>query len=307
MNTVVVGVVFLDIKGFPFFKYDAIGTNLGNVLMTQGGVARNVAEDMANLGAGVSFVTMFDENGLGAEARNRLAEAGVNLDSALILPEKGMGMWLAVFDEKNDLAGSISRMPDASPMEALFEEKGEEIIKSARNIVLEMDLSEKISERVMELAKKYNKPVYAIVSNMSVILRRPELMAQTDCVILNEIEAGRLFGMELRRLAPEEMLTRVYAAAKNAGINAIVVTMGSQGSVYIDFRSGDCGHIPCIPCEVADTTGAGDAFFSAAVESLSRGMSLREAVIRGTRLASMTIASPESACPRMDESFFAGA
>lgn len=53
MDMVVVGVVFLDIKGFPFFKYDAVGTNLGNVLMTHGGVARNVAVNMANLGAEV--------------------------------------------------------------------------------------------------------------------------------------------------------------------------------------------------------------------------------------------------------------
>lgn len=69
MDMVVVGVVFLDIKGFPFFKYDAVGTNLGNVLMTHGGVARNVAENMANLGAEVEFVTMLDDDSLGREAR----------------------------------------------------------------------------------------------------------------------------------------------------------------------------------------------------------------------------------------------
>lgn len=304
MDMVVVGVVFLDIKGFPFFKYDAVGTNLGNVLMTHGGVARNVAENMANLGAEVEFVTMLDDDSLGREARLRLRGAGVKLTHAVSTPDKGMGMWLAVFNEKGDLAGSVSHMPDASPIERLFDEKGEEIIRSCRGIALEIDLSEKVSERVFELAERFDKPVYAIVANMSVILRRPDFMARTACVILNEIEAGRLFGREIRALSPEEMLEAVSEAASAMGIRSIVVTMGARGAVYLDAENGLRGVCPAVPCRVVDTTGAGDAFFSAVVESLARGMRLDDAVTCGARLASMTVSTSESTCPHVDEHFF---
>lgn len=304
MEMVVVGVVFLDIKGFPFFKYDAVGTNLGNVLMTHGGVARNVAENMANLGAEVEFVTMLDDDSLGREARLRLRGAGVKLTHAVSTPDKGMGMWLAVFNEKGDLAGSVSHMPDASPIERLFDEKGEEIIRSCRGVALEIDLSEKVSERVFELAERFDKPVYAIVANMSVILRRPDFMARTACVILNEIEAGRLFGRELRALSPEETLEAVSEAASAMGIRSIVVTMGARGAVYLDAENGLRGVCPAVPCRVVDTTGAGDAFFSAVVESLARGMRLDDAVTCGARLASMTVSTSESTCPHVDEHFF---
>ncbi|MDO4828443.1 MAG: PfkB family carbohydrate kinase [Clostridia bacterium] len=304
MDMVVVGVVFLDIKGFPFFKYDAVGTNLGNVLMTHGGVARNVAENMANLGAEVEFVTMLDDDSLGREARLRLRGAGVKLTHAVSTPDKGMGMWLAVFNEKGDLAGSVSHMPDASPIERLFDEKGEEIIRSCRGVALEIDLSEKVSERVFELAERFDKPVYAIVANMSVILRRPDFMARTACVILNEIEAGRLFGREIRALSPEETLEAVSEAAPAMGIRSIVVTMGARGAVYLDAENGLRGVCPAVPCRVVDTTGAGDAFFSAVVESLARGMRLDDAVTCGARLASMTVSTSESTCPHVDEHFF---
>lgn len=304
MDMVVVGVVFLDIKGFPFFKYDAVGTNLGNVLMTHGGVARNVAENMANLGAEVEFVTMLDDDSLGREARLRLRGAGVKLTHAVSTPDKGMGMWLAVFNEKGDLAGSVSHMPDASPIERLFDEKGEEIIRSCRGIALEIDLSEKVSERVFELAERFDKPVYAIVASMSVILRRPDFMARTACVILNEIEAGRLFGREIRALSPEETLEAVSEAASAMGIRSIVVTMGARGAVYLDAENGLRGVCPAVPCRVVDTTGAGDAFFSAVVESLARGMRLDDAVTCGARLASMTVSTSESTCPHVDEHFF---
>lgn len=304
MEMVVVGVVFLDIKGFPFFKYDAVGTNLGNVLMTHGGVARNVAENMANLGAEVEFVTMLDDDSLGREARLRLRGAGVKLTHAVSTPDKGMGMWLAVFNEKGDLAGSVSHMPDASPIERLFDEKGEEIIRSCRGVALEIDLSEKVSERVFELAERFDKPVYAIVANMSVILRRPDFMARTACVILNEIEAGRLFGREIRALSPEETLEAISEAAPAMGIRSIVVTMGARGAVYLDAENGLRGVCPAVPCRVVDTTGAGDAFFSAVVESLARGMRLDDAVTCGARLASMTVSTSESTCPHVDEHFF---
>ena len=304
MDMVVVGVVFLDIKGFPFFKYDAVGTNLGNVLMTHGGVARNVAENMANLGAEVEFVTLLDDDSLGREARLRLRGAGVKLTHAVSTPDKGMGMWLAVFNEKGDLAGSVSHMPDASPIERLFDEKGEEIIRSCRGVALEIDLSEKVSERVFELAERFDKPVYAIVANMSVILRRPDFMARTACVILNEIEAGRLFGREIRALSPEETLEAVSEAASAMGIRSIVVTMGARGAVYLDAENGLRGVCPAVPCRVVDTTGAGDAFFSAVVESLARGMRLDDAVTCGARLASMTVSTSESTCPHVDEHFF---
>lgn len=304
MDMVVVGVVFLDIKGFPFFKYDAVGTNLGNVLMTHGGVARNVAVNMANLGAEVEFVTMLDDDSLGREARLRLRGAGVKLTHAVSTPDKGMGMWLAVFNEKGDLAGSVSHMPDASPIERLFDERGEEIIRSCRGVALEIDLSEKVSERVFELAERFDKPVYAIVANMSVILRRPDFMARTACVILNEIEAGRLFGREIRALSPEETLEAVSEAASAMGIRSIVVTMGARGAVYLDAENGLRGVCPAVPCRVVDTTGAGDAFFSAVVESLARGMRLDDAVTCGARLASMTVSTSESTCPHVDEHFF---
>lgn len=304
MDMVVVGVVFLDVKGFPFFKYDAVGTNLGSVLMTHGGVARNVAEDMANLGVQVELVTMLDDDALGREAQARLHAAGVKLTHAVSTPEKGMGMWLAVFDEKGDLAGSVSHMPDAAPIERLLDERGEEIIRGCRGIALEIDLSERVSERVFELAKRFEKPVYAIVANMSVILRRPDLMAQTACVILNEIEAGRLFGRELRALSPEDMLAVVSEAAPAMGIQSIVVTMGARGALYLDAPSGLRGICPSAASCVVDTTGAGDAFFSAVVEALSRGMRLDKAVACGSRLAGMTVSTSESVCPRVDERFF---
>ena len=52
------------------------------------------------------------------------------------------------------------------------------------------------------------------------------------------------------------------------GIRLILVTVGANGSYY---RVGDnTGHIPGVPCQVADTNGAGDTFFGAFLAQLAK-------------------------------------
>ena len=47
MGIVVIGAVFVDIKGYPESNFIPSGRNAGRVEQVHGGVARNVAEDIA--------------------------------------------------------------------------------------------------------------------------------------------------------------------------------------------------------------------------------------------------------------------
>ena len=46
MGIVVIGAVFVDIKGYPLSTYIPGGRNAGRVEQVHGGVSRNVAKDM---------------------------------------------------------------------------------------------------------------------------------------------------------------------------------------------------------------------------------------------------------------------
>lgn len=296
-NTVVVGVTFVDVKGFSRNKYEPQGRNLGMVKIVHGGVARNVVENFANVGMPVSFASMLEDSAIGRDVARRLENAGADMSNIVMADNDGIGMWLVILDEKGDLAGSISCMPNIEVLEKLFEEQGERIISQAENVVLEIDLNERIAERVLELAEKYDKNVYAIVGNLSVILPHREYLKRTACFICNEIECGKIFEAEVEDYSPAQMLDFLVPAADKMGIPSIVVTMGAMGSVYYDSVSGEKGLCPAVPTRLVDSCGAGDAFFSGTVMALTKGIPLGEAVKYGSRLASMTIACDESACP----------
>ena len=297
-RTAVIGVVFVDVKGFPHGKYISTGRNIGDVKIVHGGVSRNVAQNLANVGNDVTFITMFEPDALGSGVRANLAANGVDLTYAIEAPA-GMGIWLAVMNENGDLAGSISRQPDSSRLDALFQERGDEIMQNCDDVVLEIDMRASIADRVFELAEKHQRDIYVIVGNMGVILKRQALLSRARLIVMNEIEAGLLFGCTLDPADPERVLEVTRIEAKKRDLKQIVVTLGVHGSIYFDSRNGDAGFVPAEPTRLVDSTGAGDAFFSGTVDGLIHGMNLRDACARGAHLASLTIQTEENTCPRI--------
>lgn len=296
MGIVVLGAVFVDIKGYPLSAYIPTGRNVGRVEQVHGGVSRNVVEDIANVELRPTFVSLVDESGTGTDVIEKLKNHKVNTDYIRRTPD-GMGTWLAVFDNDGDVSTSISKRPDLSPIADILDEQGDEIFRDADSIVVEIDMDKELIKRVLHYARKYGKEVYAVVSNMSIAVERRDLLQSTGCFVCNQQEAGILFSQDYGDKTPAEMLEVLAENVKRARIPRMVVTMGGAGAVYADMQ-GDRGFCPPQKVDVKDTTGAGDSFFAGVAIGLTYGKTLREACEIGTRLAASVICTSENVCPR---------
>lgn len=296
MGIVVIGAIFVDIKGYPEDTFIPTGRNVGRVEQIHGGVGRNVAEDVANCELRPTFVSLVDETGTGEDVLRKLRSHKVNLDYIRKTPN-GIGTWLAVFNNEGDVAASISKRPDLSPIASILDEQGDEIFSQADSIIIEIDLEKEIIKRVFKLASKYGKKVYAVVSNMSIALERRDFLMKVDCFVCNQQEAGILFSADYSAETPDSLMKIIAEKTKAACINSMIVTMGSAGAVYADCN-GHFGHCPARTVQVKDTTGAGDAFCAGAAIGLTYGKDLAQACEIGAHLASSVIVTAESVCPR---------
>ena len=296
MGIVVIGAVFVDIKGFPEDVYIPAGRNVGRIEQIHGGVGRNVAEDIANVELRPTFVSLADDTGIGADVVRKLKSHKVNVDHIRQV-HGGMGTWLAVFDNKGDVVASISQRPDMSPLAQLLDEQGDEIFSTADSIVIEIDLDKDIVKRAFKLAEKYHKPIYTVVANMSIAVQRRDFLQYTDCFICNRQEAGILFSDDYTSATPEQMRDILSHKVQLAQIPSMIVTLGDKGAVYADKHGGK-GHCPARNVVVRDTTGAGDAFCAGAAIGLSYGKTLAEACEIGSYLAASVIMTTENVCPR---------
>lgn len=302
MGIVVIGDVFIDIKGYSIASYIPQGRNVGTIAQIHGGVGRNVAEDIANLELKPTFVGLVDNDAMGEDVIRKLERHKVDTRFMRRVPN-GMGTWLAIFDNNGDVVASVSKRPDHTPVEYILDECGDEIFKDADSIAIEIDTDREIVKKTFSYAEKYNKKVYAMVSNMSIAVERRDFLKRTSCFVCNEQEAGILFSEDYSGTEPERMAEILAERVKSARIPRMIVTMGGKGAVYAD-QNGEHGVHPAMKVDVVDTTGAGDAFFAGACAGLTYGKTLKEACGIGTRLSSTVICTSENICPRfMPEEF----
>ena len=302
MGIVVIGASFVDVKGYPLAQYIPGGRNVGRVVQVHGGVARNVVEDIANVELRPTFLSVVDDTGLSDDVVRNLIRHKVDIRYIARSPE-GLGTWLAVFDNDGDVIASISRRPDLSAIEGVLEKDGDEIFRNADSIVVEFDIEVPILKKVLDLAEKHGKEVYTVISNMSIAMKRRDLLRKTAALVCNAQEAGMLFTEDYTDMRPEDMKKNLADRIRKSGIPRIIVTMGPHGAVYAD-ATGETGICPALRVDVVDTTGAGDAFFAGTAIGLTYGKTVREACMIGTRLAASVIASRENVCPRFQPEEF---
>ena len=296
MGIVVIGAVFVDIKGYPESNFVLKGRNSGKVEQVHGGVGRNVVEDIANCELRPTFISLVDKTGTGIDVIDKLKNHKVNTDY-IWTTKDGMGTWLAVFDNDGDVVASISKRPNLMPIADILDKHGDEIFSNADSVIIEIDVDKDIVKRTFKLAKKYGKKVYAVVANMSIALERRDFLQSIDCFVCNIQEAGILFCEDYAEKTPEEMVEILSEKVQAAKIPGMIVTMGGEGAVYADIN-GDKGFCPARKVEVKDTTGAGDSFCAGVAIGLTYGKDMKEACRIGTKLAASVIVSSENVCPR---------
>ena len=296
MGIVVIGPTFVDIKGFPLNKYIPDGRNEGKIKTVHGGVSRNIVEDIANLELRPTFLSLVDDNGQGDDVIEHLKRHKVNTKYIKKIKD-GMGVWLAIFNDDGDVVASISKRPNFLPILDVINKYGDEIFSKCDSISIEMDLDKRIIRKVFAYAKKYNKKVYAAITNMTIACERRDLFKKIDCVVCNDEEAGILFMEDYKDMEPKELSDIMLEKIRAAKIPNIVVTMGPKGAIYASNK-GDKGVVLPMNVNVIDTTGAGDSFYAGVCAGLTYGKSLKEACEIGKKLAGSVIQSIDNVCHR---------
>ena len=179
----------------------------------------------------------------------------------------------------------------------ILEEQGDEIFRDADAVIVEIDIDKNVVKKAFELARKYNKKVYSVVANMSIALERRTFLKEIACFVCNRQEAGILFYEDFSDKSVPEMVDIIADRVQKAKMQALIVTMGSDGAVYADIN-GNKGWCPALKVQVRDTTGAGDAFCAGVAIGMTYGKDIADACRIGTKMAAAVITTAENVCPR---------
>lgn len=113
------------------------------------------------------------------------------------------------------------------------------------------------------------------------------LVPLADIVVLNETELAALSGVPVTPETSLGALAEATGRLRARGDQAFLVTLGRRG--VLGALADGHFHVPAFAVEAVDTTGAGDCFAGALAAGLSAGLELRQAVLRASAAAALSV------------------
>ena len=247
-----------------------------------GGKAANQAVAIAKLGNPVNLVGQIGDDSFGHTLIENLQAAGVNTQGITVNPQTYSGIASIVVDKRgaNTIAcaggaNNLVREPELAQFKKL--------LPRTKVVLLELGIPIATVLNAAREAKAQNCLLILDPAPASSNLPR-ELYGLVDIITPNEIEASQLVGFTVDGVTTAK---QAASALHQMGVKQVVITLGSQGSLY----SNDIENfwIEPIDVPVVDTVAAGDAFNGALAVALVSGKTLKEAVQWGTVGAALSV------------------
>ena len=268
-KVLVIGGSNVDYIGKCFYDVIDEDSNIGNINISFGGVGRNIVENLARLGVDVTFVTNIGQDIMGHELKKELNSLGVTVYT----PEgiKKSGGYLAIHDKHGNLSLALCEQSGIEKIEPKYLETLDNLIQSYNYIVIDTNFDK---TTISYLLNKYQgKTIFIDAISTE---KGKKVIGFENCISYlkcNRLEAETIFG------------NNYFEKFQNN--NSLIVTNGSES---IEYNLGkDIYTVSVNKVEAVNSIGCGDAFFSGFIFAIINGMSEKEAIEIGKKVANITL------------------
>ena len=292
----VLGAAGIDLIGRLESDLKPATSNPARIRRSYGGVARNVAENLARLGQPVRLITVVGEDTSGDEMLEYTAKAGVDISAVLRSKEFPTGYYMGVVNNNGVLQYALDDMRLLDEITPHYLKEREELFKSASLIFVDANLPVKVLRAAVTLAKRAKIPICADPTSSSLAERLPAFLPKIYLVTPNCKEASVLTGLTFEAGERDSALEAARALV-NQGVKVALVALAEFGVVYATSETS--GYVPAMRTSISDPTGAGDALTAALLFALLNDINLDDAIRLGVSAASLTLRHPGSVYPNL--------
>lgn len=291
-----IGAAHVDRKAHALQDIAIGSSNPVRVDVASGGVARNVAENLARLRCEVALVSRVGRDDAGDRLISELQNLGIGTDGICRSDFEDTATYTALIDLAGELTVGMADM-------SIYDEVAPELFGA--------NLSPDLLGRPLwfldanlpaagldHLLQRKPSNCLSIVDAVSVAKskRLVGLMDRIDLLFVNRDEAETLCGFTV---TSHEAIREAANRLRGSGAGAVIIAMGDEG-VFVAADSVYDFYDP-LPAEVCDVTGAGDGMVSGVLYGLAVGRRLSEAVQLGLACAALAIESDRSVCEDLTE------
>tara|TARA_B110000438_G_scaffold295975_1_gene339919 strand:- start:79 stop:1176 length:1098 start_codon:yes stop_codon:yes gene_type:complete len=290
----VIGGANIDIHGRSTQKLRDFDSNPGDVHIAAGGVARNIAENLARLGADTRLISAIGDDHHGQVLMRLSREAGINVQNVLQIPSAATSTYLSVLDDTGDMLVGINDMSIIDDLTVASLRPMQAMLKQSSIIVLDTNLP---TDTLAWLTETFSDmPIFAdTVSTAKAPRLRPHLQ-HIHTLKTGTIEVEALMGQEARTKA---QLVKITKMLHNEGVTRVFITRGEKGVFFSDNGKHGTQKVQRSSNDILNAGGAGDAFLAGLAYSWLEDWTLQESVQFSMAAADVTLSHAGTSNPAL--------
>ena len=287
----VIGGANIDISAkYSSAVADAGDSNQGQISTSAGGVARNIAENLARLGSAVQLITGLGDDWFSVSVRASLNLPLLDLSACYAPPNTSSDSYLSLYDVKGELVSAVNQMRLVNKLTPSYLQRFETQITCANLIIADCNLP---PDTIYWLAVLPDRPTLFFDGvSMEKITRLESCLDRIDGLKCNRLEAAALLNCSVSA-TPDQIVADLH----QRGVDIVLLTLGSEG-VQLG-RAGQQLHFPPLepPQTIASVAGAGDALLAGFLHSHCNGASDETAMHFGLRAAQLSLTCTNAVHP----------
>lgn len=283
LKTLVIGAQNIDIFAHAESECTLNDSNRAKIYMAFGGVACNIATNLAMLGNKISFITAFGDDTFSSLAKTNLQGLCIDIHKSLEVKNESNSIYMAVMDKENDLFIGLNDMEITDRLNIDFFKEKDGYINGFDLLVIDTNLRRETLEYLLKRFEKKQIMMDAVSAEKVVKLKG----------LLNCISLLKVNSRELKALSEKETIDLRIEDLLCQGLGKILITNSGDEIIY----KSKVEHIKTMPLaatSIVNSSGAGDAFLGGFIHGIINEKSLTDCLEIAKKTAFLTLQSSTS-------------
>lgn len=290
----VIGGANIDIHGKSKHTLRSGDSNPGEVSLSAGGVARNIAENLARLGVDCRLISAVGDDHHGQVLMRLSREAGINVQNVLEMPAAATSTYLSVLDDSGEMLVAINDMSIIDQLTVARLQPLQATLKQSSLIVLDANLP---PDTLAWLTDTFSAtPIFADTVSTAKAPRLRAHLKHIHTLKTGTIEVEALMQQEARSKA---QLIKIANRLHNEGVTRVFITRGEKGVFFSANGKHGVQKIPRSRNSILNAGGAGDAFLAGLAYTWLEDWNMLESVRFSLAAAGITIAHSGTSNPAL--------
>jgi pseudouridine kinase len=260
-----------------------------------GGVARNVAENLARLDVSASLLARIGDDAGGRALRAHASGLGIDTNGVESMANTTTDEYAAIVHPDGSLVLGVNDARVVESIDIEYLERHSALFNAVDWVFLDANLP---AESIAWLRAQRRTRAFKLAADgvSEAKVQRLGRAFDVDLLFVKRAHAHAYLGADADA-SPDNLAREL----RKRGAECVVLTLGAQGCI-VASGSG-VARVPAVNAAPIDATGAGDALIAATLYRLLHGDTPETAVALGTLLAALTIESSASVVPQLTPAF----